>query len=724
MSRRVLALVTAALGLTACDGLLGLHDITPDGDPVALTITAGATTGVVDQPLPVLTVLAVDVLGKPATKFTGEIRLKLGNNPSGAALRGAVTATAVGGTARFDLLGVTKPGSGYTLVLETDELPALTTAAFDINQPRFTPVATGTAGGPIFGLAISPAPQGGTATIYAGAGDGVYKSADGARTWAAANFGAIAQGIPLADPMRPGVVYLRTQYGSQLKKTTDGGATWRTLGDSLYLNAFAIDPRDSSVLYGVTNGSDFERSSDGGATWSKVGSRGCRAMAVDAVTAGTLYCAQYDSNTGNSTGIARSTDGGANWQVVNTGLMQPYDTRLIIATPTGVFAFGNNQVYRSTNAGDQWTVVSAAYAYSLAAAPSQPSRVYLASGGVQVSNNGGATFDPPVSVAQNDYVQNVTVDPTDANHVYAAGNNGIYVSTNGGASWAPSSTGIDAHSFNSVVVTPGSPGSVVATTQNTIVRGANGTAFATTAQTNNVTVHLDPDVATRMYQCGYNYFATSTDSGATYTGGVVTGLETYCVRLAIAGTTMYAAGYSGLYKSTNRGAAWAKVNLPDAPYIYDVAIGDPTGTIVVVATAAGLYRSTNGGGTFTKVSDRMVSKIVADPTLTTRLVALQCPGLLLSINAGESFASTGMATTCAQQLEATGGALYAAGYDNLPTGEQVISLQRSTDGGGSWASVPITGVQMPFYVTGIAASSTTGTVYLATQAGLYKGSFD
>src|SRR5207237_10010550 len=81
------------------------------------------------------------------------------------------------------------------------------------------------------------------------------------------------------DPQNPSTVYLGTSRG--VFKTTNGGATWQAMNSGLSATdviALAIDPRDSGILYAVTDASPCGvgcelqvnpvfRSTDGGPGW-------------------------------------------------------------------------------------------------------------------------------------------------------------------------------------------------------------------------------------------------------------------------------------------------------------------------------------------------------------------------------------------------------------------------------------------------------------------------
>jgi photosystem II stability/assembly factor-like uncharacterized protein len=215
-------------------------------------------------------------------------------------------------------------------------------------------------------------------------------------------------------------------------------------------------------------------------------------------------------------------------------------------------------------------------------------------------------------------------------------------------------------------------------------------------------------------------FPTSTNGGVSFTGGTTTGLDG-CHRLAIAGTTFFAAS-GRVFKSTNSGGTWADTGFgataPPGFFVTDVALGDGTGNVVVASTSQGLYRSTNGGTTFTQITAEFYNAIVADPRATAHVITGTCSNFRISTDGGASF-GTGIPGPCVQGLIATGSALYAAGTD--ASGGPLAALVTSTDGGSSWAPIEIAGgIPTGLSITSIAASDDGKTIYLGTQAGLYK----
>jgi len=715
--RAVIASCVVYLG--GCESLLGLKDIVPDGAATKLSFNSPAIRGVAQQPLDVIAVSVLDIQGNPAQGFTGEVKLTIGTNPGGASLIGIATAAAPGGIARFDAVGIDRPAAGYTLVASADGLESATSLPLDVVVPAFKPIATGLGGGAITGLVISPAPPGGTTSVFAAASNGVYKSADGGASWKPASFGADASARLLADPLHAGVVYSVSFSGTnRIKKTSDGGATWHglDLGNNNFASTFDIDPKNPSIIYAA--GGRLLRSADAGASWSPVSVPGsCSQIAIDPVTTSTIYCTGYDQVTGQPFGILKSSDSGANWGAANSGLSSLQVGQLHV-TPEAIFVTAGNTLQRSSDAAASWTTLSIGFANTLAYAPSMPKRIYISQGnGIAVSNDAGATFGASVLISNTDSVQTLAVDPTNPNVVYAGGfNHGVYVSSNGGVSWSAAATGIDAPRIASVALVPGVPGAVLASAGGTVLRSTNSGTSWTTSAPFEATLRFDPIVSTRVYACSFGAFFTSTNSGVSFVQS--TSGPNGCTRLLIAGTTFFAVGNGRVFKSTNSGTTWVDTGLGTAPpgfYVNDAALGDATGNVVLATTSDGLYRSTNGGTSFTRTAPpTSMNTLTTDPKVATRIVAGLCPGFRVSNDGGASFGSD-IGGPCVQTLMATGSALYAYGSSSTAV------LSRSTDGGTTWVPIEITGsIPNGANINSITATDDGTTLYLGTQAGLYK----
>lgn len=161
--------------------------------------------------------------------------------------------------------------------------------------------------------------------LYAGTSSGVYKSTDGARTWAVANAGLLEPGhvtssralgvTALAiDPHQPDTVYVGTLNG--LYQTRDGGRRWTRIGRDLVpqsINTLVVDPGDRADLY-VGNREGVFKSEDRGETWENRGA-GLPGRNVLALAAGPRAPTVLYAGT-NGGGLFRSHDGAVTWEPV------------------------------------------------------------------------------------------------------------------------------------------------------------------------------------------------------------------------------------------------------------------------------------------------------------------------------------------------------------------------------------------------------------------------
>ena len=185
-----------------------------------------------------------------------------------------------------------------------------------------------------------------SSTVYAGTDRRLSRSTDGGASWENLRLreGEMRQIYDILFPPRdPSTVYVLDadySYYPQftVDKSTDGGATWRTIAHDI--SAVAIDPFDSSTLYGIANSCQyFLRSTDGGATWRSWPANTCASLIADPVRRGHLYAG---TRTG---GVTRSRDGGSTWERIGSQTMEwvsdlavdPAGLFLHAATYRGVF---------------------------------------------------------------------------------------------------------------------------------------------------------------------------------------------------------------------------------------------------------------------------------------------------------------------------------------------------------------------------------------------------
>ncbi|TAN22560.1 MAG: glycosyl hydrolase [Acidobacteria bacterium] len=320
-------------------------------------------------------------------------------------------------------------------------------------------------------------------------GGGVWKSNNNGISWAnisdgklpgtSASIGAIA-----VAPSDPKILYAGTGEcdirndmipGDGIYKSADGGKTWKYAGlrAAHTTCAIRIDPRNPEIAYAASMGQVFApngeggvyKTSDGGQTWTKIlaGGNGTSG-AIDVVMApgnpNELYASMWQaqrmpwgmSDGGAGSGLYKSTDGGATWTNLtrNPGLPAGTDGRigvaLTAAAPQRVYAIVENKadggVFRSDDGGATWTREfhgwelrqRAFYYTALYADPKNPDLVYAPEVEFYVSRDGGKTFKRMRVPHGDNHI--IWINPEHTNILLEGNDGGATVSLDGGKTWS------------------------------------------------------------------------------------------------------------------------------------------------------------------------------------------------------------------------------------------------------------------------------------------------
>jgi photosystem II stability/assembly factor-like uncharacterized protein len=287
-------------------------------------------------------------------------------------------------------------------------------------------------------------------------GNGIYKSLDAGKTWAAMGLEKTGRiGNVIIDPRNPDMVLacaLGHAYGPQPERgvfrTTDGGKNWEKVlfvDESTGCSDMGMDPNNPRILYagmwqleihtyGRTSGgpgSGLFKSTDGGVTWKRLEGHGLPKPPVGRIA---VRVAQKDSNrvyalietgdgvpldgkTGQSGQLWRSDDGGENWQLVNSD--RQIRGRTHYYTREEISPDNENEVYffsaafsRTLDGGHTLTNMPAGPGgdnHEMWIDPTNGDRMAVVNdGGVSISVNRGHTWDHvQLPIAQ---IYHVTVD--------------------------------------------------------------------------------------------------------------------------------------------------------------------------------------------------------------------------------------------------------------------------------------------------------------------------
>jgi hypothetical protein len=232
--------------------------------------------------------------------------------------------------------------------------------------------------------------------------------------------------------------------GGGVWRTINGGTNWTNQSDFLPVtgvSSIVVHPTDPNILYmatGDANGYNTPsvgvyRSGDGGNTWAPSGltfapnqNYFIRQLIMQPGNPNVIYAA-------TNGGLYRTTNGGTNWTLISASTLSFRELEFKPGSSTVMYACTdpgsqNAQILVSNNAGDTWTsaaTLSNIGRISLAVSPASPDRVYALAalssnggfGGMFRSDNTGASF------------QNVYSGPINLLHNSASG------SGTGGQGW-------------------------------------------------------------------------------------------------------------------------------------------------------------------------------------------------------------------------------------------------------------------------------------------------
>ncbi len=324
-------------------------------------------------------------------------------------------------------------------------------------------------------------------TIYLGAAmGGVWKTTNGGASWTPLTDTqcSLAMGAITIDPVNPSIVYAGTgeenfagdsYYGCGILRSTDGGATWMTLGQSVFQSAaggatiskIVIDSATAgttdATLYAATSIGIY-KSSSGGTAWTRVFTAGygfVTDLVAPPVAGSPLFAAVASPFTNSANGIYTSTDAGVTWSRVGGGLVatnvgrislsvSPINPLLMYAAIEDVRTGNLGGLYRTADGGTTWTSMGATgvncgtqcwYAMTVAASPNNENVVYFGGVGLYQSNDQGATF---AAIGTNVHVDQhaFTFDPSNPSLVYSGNDGGIYRSSDAGVTWMSLNTNL------------------------------------------------------------------------------------------------------------------------------------------------------------------------------------------------------------------------------------------------------------------------------------------
>jgi uncharacterized repeat protein (TIGR01451 family) len=535
-----------------------------------------------------------------------------------------------------------------------------------------------------------------------------------------------------------------------LWKTVDGGLNWNSSFDNqpvLGVSDIAIDPATPSTMYIATGDGDggslrgltgtssgdtksvgILKSTDNGSTWNTTGlgytfDQGVliRRLVIDPTNPQVLFAA-------TSNGIYKTANGGTSWTMIQTGYfidieLKPGNSQIIYAATYG----SNAQVYRSSDGGISWNVVSnftSLYRIDIAVTPANASIVDIICsksdrtfGGVFRSTDSGQTFNVsydasvgPINLldykydgsgtgGQGEYDLCYAISPVNANKVFMGGVN-TWTSNDGGNNWTIN-TMWTGDSFNN-------PTSI-----QTVHADKHWLAYSP----------VDPNI---LIQCNDGGVYKSIDAGTTWQD-ISNGLqisEVYRIgSSATNGNVILAGLQDNGTKSFMGGNNWQAASGGDG---MECAV-DPTNDNTMYSTyvQGTLYRSYDGfTSNTTTISDNISGGKPTGAWVTPYVLDPNDPNTIIA-GYNDVYRSNDQGNSWTQLSFSLAGGSTLRSLTVAPSNSQVIytatfsNIYKTTDDGISWTT--LSGLPAGAVITYIAVHPANPQIVWVTLSGYYSG---
>ncbi len=336
-------------------------------------------------------------------------------------------------------------------------------------------------------IAIAGEPGNPMVNYIGAASGGLWKTEDGGVSWKPItdSLEVSSVGSVALAPSDPRQVWMGTgetfvirpahAMGDGIYKSADGGKTWERKGleETGRIGRVVVHPDDANIVYAAALGHTYGpqqdrgiyRTKDGGETWERVlfidEGTGAADIAMDPSDPNTLYAAMWSvhintwglNSGGPGGGIYKSIDGGDTWQPMTANGLPGGDSRPVGKTAVAIahsnpntvyalFEINSPELWRSDDKGATWRLMSqdhtmnerAPYYTRIAVAPDNPEEIYFLSVRFSKSEDGGKTLmkRPPRGGGDN---HDMWIDPTMPDRMMVAHDGCASISLNRGKSF-------------------------------------------------------------------------------------------------------------------------------------------------------------------------------------------------------------------------------------------------------------------------------------------------
>jgi photosystem II stability/assembly factor-like uncharacterized protein len=485
-----------------------------------------------------------------------------------------------------------------------------------------------------------------TNIVFAGSGSGgLWRSADKGAHWTTNtdNLGCLNMSDMAFDPKDPNIIYLASGgsgYAIGLVKSIDGGVSWKPTGlNNLKLSSVIVNPVNSQILL-ASSLNDVYRSTDGGASFSHILSGTLmRNLMFKPGDPNTVYITSWNT-------FYRSTDGGLNFTAITSGLPPPGDLiRMSIATtaadPNYVYLLASSLasstfygLYLSTDAGLTFTLQSSTpnivgsqgwFALAIAASPVNKTEVLVGGLNIYRSVNSGKAWTQISSWSVPSMTGAVHVDIHDLQYyngttIYAACDGGVFRTANSGVAWTNLCAGLQVTQSYSVGISQINPNLILIGTQDNGTKSFNGAAWSHKIGGDGSICFIDWSNDTFQYaSLPSGWLAASVDAGAIFNtigGSITESTNAYTIpwlQDPDSAATLYA-GYTNVWKSTNRGSTWKKISAFTGGGVKVIAVCSGNNRCLCAVNSNKLYRTIDGGTSWINITGTLpvASAVISD----------------------------------------------------------------------------------------------------------------
>jgi photosystem II stability/assembly factor-like uncharacterized protein len=331
------------------------------------------------------------------------------------------------------------------------------------------------------------------------------------------------------------------------------------------------------------------------------------------------------------------------------------------AAPAAVAMDGG--IYEDKTNSATWQVVGpfGGDVRSVAIDPKDKDRIYISTmdGQIHTSADGGTTWRLLVNLNEPLLIiDNLLVDRTDSNRIYASGNRGneaggFFYSADGGSNWKSPKVLRD-QSIHSLTQAAHDPKTLFVGTRNGVWRstdsGESWEKIESTSMPINVnSMAVDPRNVSTIYAGTWWRPYKSTDSGKSWRlikNGMIDDSDVFAISINKENPShLFASACSGIYESTNGGDNWRKIQgIPSTSRrTRDIMIHPSDPSRVYAATTEGFWMSANGGKTWSMTTQRNleINSIAVHPDLPNRVfIGTNNHGVMVSNDGGRNFVPT------------------------------------------------------------------------------------